>query len=132
MRAYPELVDVSELAAAAGLRLRSSDLDPQEAHTPAPGRSPWIPVYVTRLLWERLGGDSLDTEPYLSRAQNIFQKADLASQARMIEQRGWRAGFSVELDGAPVTLWIIHGHSYSDGIAIGYGPGDFWPDPARA
>jgi len=49
----------------------------------------------------------------------------------MIAQRGWRAGFSVELDGAPVALWIIHGHSYSDGIVIRHGPGDFWPAASR-
>lgn len=127
MKKQPQLIDVTELARNAGFGFTWGDSAIASwLEQKAGSDTTLIPVYMTRLLWTTLGGDSLKPERFRERAEHVLRVAHQKAIERMIEQRSWRAGLVVESNGASLTLWLILGHGYANGFALGHGPGDFW------
>ena len=80
-------------------------------------------MYVTEALWSALGEDDAQRRGSLTA---ILQDARTAIETRVVAQNAWRASFQTDVQGRVLSLWVILTHSFSNGIAIGYGPGDFW------
>ena len=120
-----DLVDITARAAQAGFAFEAT----------APGIATWnratgdgstlVPVYVTRLLWSSLGDEQNDPA-FAARLESVLSAARQAIEERVIRQNAWRAGFKTDVATRSVDLWVILNHHHSNGIAIGYGPGDFW------
>ncbi len=121
------LVDVTALAQEAGLPITQPETGITswlESWTPARGQP--VSVYFTRRLWEELGGSGPGQTAYHDKASLVLKAAREALAAKVIAQHAWRSWFEAEWEGQRHRLWLIVNHSYSDGIAIGFGPGDFW------
>ena len=128
-----QLIDVTELAQNAGFRVdRSIERIAQWfKHLEVVGNKP-VSVYLTRLLWESLGGSSSDERGYHKAASAVFAAAKQALDQRIIAQNSWRTSLQTDWGAGAHMLWlIVNHHRYSDGIAIGFGPGDFWANEAN-
>lgn len=126
------LVDVSELAYAVGFRVLRGETHHFRNGLPDGREEEPVSIYLTRLLWADLGGEGEDQEAYRARAQQLLAAAHQSALAHTINGTAWRAGVTVFLDGRRLQLWLILGHSYSDGYMIGYGPGDIWGAPGSS
>lgn len=127
MKDHVQLIDVTALALGAQV----------PAHRSIEGIARWlerdagaygetVPVYFTRRLWERLGGAVPDQRAYHEAAAAVFAAAKKTLAERIIAQNAWRGGLDADWGSERHRLWLIVDHGYSDGIAIGFGPGDFW------
>ncbi len=128
MKVTEKLVDVTAVAQESGWPIDHSEpritswLESRSASADFTS----VPVYFTRSLWERLGGSGPDRAAYHKRAIALLKVAREALSTRIVAQNAWRACFEAEWDAERHLLWLIINHRYSDGIAIGFGPGDFW------
>lgn len=117
------LVDVTDRAATAGFAFEPTAAGIATWNPGTAAGSAWVPVYVTEALWSALGEDEAQRHGWLTA---ILQTARTAIETRVIAQNAWRASFQADVQGRVLSLWVIVTHSYSNGIAIGFGPGDFW------
>jgi hypothetical protein len=127
MNQRPLLVDVTDLAMAVGFAYTTEDravADWLISNDRAPQQE--IPIYFTQLLWHSLGGADGGQQAFHERATLILRAAHQTVLQSIIKGHAWRAGIQVTGNTSPLNLILIVGHSYSDGIAIGYGSGDFW------
>ncbi len=120
------LVDVSGLAHDLGYEFRLDQPAIAAWNLPRAGSPTPLAVYFTRLLWNSLGGDRSDTAAYDKRAEIVLRTAREVVQVQVLGRSAWRAGFTVDLDGQRESLWVVLGHSISDGLTIGRGTGDLW------
>lgn len=121
------LVEITTLALEAGLPLDAAEPGLRHWLEASPGAGP-VPAYFTRALWEALGGPAGDQAGYRRAALDVLAAARAALAARIIAQNAWRTWLTAQwpASAAPRQLWLIVDHGYSDGLAIGFGPGDFW------
>lgn len=124
MTKRPQLVEVTELGRQIGFAFGVRD----------PGLQTWlseglgdatasVPVYFTQQLWDLLGQAP---EGQDSSAQRVLRAAHGPVREQVVGRNAWRTAFSLELSGKTGLLWLVIGHSFSDGIVIGLGPGDLW------
>lgn len=118
-----KLVDVTDRAATAGFAFEPTAPGIATWNPGTTANSAWVPVYVTEALWSALGEDDAQRRGSLTA---ILQDARTAIETRVVAQNAWRASFQTDVQGRVLSLWVILTHSFSNGIAIGYGPGDFW------
>ncbi len=120
------LVDVSGLAQSFGFEFRHDEPAIAAWNLPRAGSPTPLIVYFTRLLWTSLGGDRSDSVAYTKRAEIVLRAAREVVEVQLLRRSAWRAGFTVELEGQRESLWVVLGHSISDGLTIGRGTGDLW------
>jgi len=126
MAERPKLIDVTDLALEAGLPIEWTETGVATWLRSSP-TTPSISVYFTQLLYDRLRRSDANTDADLrANALRVLGHAKAALVERVIGQHAWRTWMRVELGDAVDQLWLIVDHGHSDGIAIGFGPGDFW------
>ena len=129
MAERPMLIDVTDLALEAELPIDWTETGIAtwlKSSSPAtPSKS--ISVYFTQLLCDKLRHPGTQAEAeFRDGALRVLGHAKTALIERVIGQHAWRTWMRVELGDAVEQLWLIVNHGHSDGIAIGFGPGDFW------
>ncbi|HRE29428.1 MAG TPA: hypothetical protein PK954_22500 [Anaerolineales bacterium] len=124
MAERPRLIDVTELALEARLPIEWTETGVATWLRSSP-TTPSISVYFTQLLYDRLRRSDAKAD-LRANALRVLGHAKEALVERVIGQHAWRTWMQVELGGAVEQLWLIVDHGHSDGIAIGFGPGDFW------
>lgn len=121
------LIDVTGLALEAGLPIDWAETGITTWLKPNPTpHSKSVPVFFTQQLWDRLGSVWPGEAAHRDGAMRVLSEAREALIARIIGQHAWRTWLRVELDAEQYQLWLIVNHGYSEGIAIGFGLGDFW------
>lgn len=120
MPAQQPLVEVSEIAREAGYDVSSGQLHGYRVHS---ADLP-LPIYFTGRLAQALGGP--EAPGFRAGALRLLRAVHAEVDERIIAGTSWRAQVSYPISGGAQTIWVILGHAHSDGLAFGFGPGDFW------
>ena len=127
MSEQPRLIDVTEMALQAGLPIHWSETGVANWLKSGPSTgAKSIAVFFTEMLSERLRSTNLGETGFSENSLVVLGQAKIAIIERIIGQHAWRTRMEVTVRDEILQLWLIVNHSQSDGIAIGFGPGDFW------